>query len=198
MIHAPAPPTEDDAALARLREGLALAAHRGGDLDIAYREIDSPVGPLLLAATPTGLLRVAFDREDHAAVLADLAGTVSPRVMRLPAALESAARSFGRYFEGRDRSLDVTVDLQLARGFRREVLEHLREIPAGRTASYSELAGRVGRPRAVRATASACATNPLPLALPCHRVVRSDGSPGEYLGGADAKRWLLALESVAT
>lgn len=189
---------QDDAALPRLRARLVDDAARAGVLDVAYATLDSPVGPLLVAATPAGVVRVAFGAEGHEAVLARLAAEVSPRVLRAPARLEGAARQLGEYFEGRRRGFDLPLDLRLARGFRREVLGHLLEVGYGRTASYAALAAATGSPRAVRAVGSACATNPLPLLVPCHRVVRSDGGLGQYLGGVAAKRALLDLEAAAS
>ncbi|HEY6912662.1 MAG TPA: methylated-DNA--[protein]-cysteine S-methyltransferase [Myxococcales bacterium] len=177
------------------RERLAARAERQGLLDVSYRTLDSPLGPLLLAATSDGLVRVAFRREDHDAVLARLAAEVSPRILRTPRRLDKAARQLDEYFAGRRRAFSVPVDLRLARGFRRSVLAHLREIPYGRTESYTAVARAAGNPSAVRAAASACSHNPLPLVVPCHRVVRSDGSFGEYLGGPEAKRALLAMEA---
>jgi len=185
----------DDETLARLHQRLERDAATDELLDVAYRTVDSPIGPLLLAATPAGVVRVAFDVENHEAVLGELAADVSPRVLRAPARLDVLAAELDEYFAGRRHTFDVGVDLQLAHGFRRAVLDHLRGIPFGRTASYSEIAVAAGSPRAVRAVGTACATNPVPLVVPCHRVVRSDGSSGNYRGGADAKRFLLTLEA---
>ncbi|WP_418190852.1 methylated-DNA--[protein]-cysteine S-methyltransferase [Amycolatopsis albispora] len=188
-------PEIDPATTARLRARLAGAAERDGVLDVAYRTVDSPVGELLLAATDAGLVRVAFARQDHDAVLANLAEVVSPRVLRAPGRLDEAARQLGEYFEGRRRSFDLPLDFRLSRGFRLAVLQHLAEIGYGRTESYAEVATAAGSPRAVRAVGTACATNPLPLVVPCHRVVRSDGSFGGYAGGPEAKHHLLSLEA---
>lgn len=186
---------DEPAAVAGLRAGLAERAAADGLLDVAYRTMDSPAGPLLLAATPVGLVRVAFDREDHDAVLVELAGAVSPRILRSPRGVDDVARQLDEYFAGRRRVFDVAVDLRLAKGFRRAVLEHLREIPYGATESYTTVAGAVGNPKAVRAAGSACATNPVPLVVPCHRVVRRDGTYGQYRGGPEVKHALLTLES---
>ncbi|NYF97718.1 methylated-DNA--[protein]-cysteine S-methyltransferase [Janibacter cremeus] len=163
-------------------------------LDVAYRVLDSPLGPLLVAATGAGVVRVAFALEGHDAVLADLADRVSPRVLRAPARLDTAAHALTDYLEGRSQRVDVPVDLRLLSGYRRQVVDALPTIGYGRTATYAELAAATGRPRAVRAVGGACANNPVPLVLPCHRVVRSDGSEGGYRGGPEAKRLLLALE----
>lgn len=181
----------------RLHEQLVQRAHTDGALDVAYRTIDSPIGTLLLASTPAGLVRVAFQREDHDAVLSRLASTVSPRILQAPRQLDDIARQLDEYFDGRRKTFELQLDLQLAHGFRRDVLEHLRDIPYGRTESYAVVAGAAGKPTAVRAAASACSHNPVPLVVPCHRVVRSDGSIGQYLGGAEAKQALLAMEAAA-
>lgn len=189
--------TTIDADLARLRERLVADAAAADLLDVAHRTVDSPHGPLLVAATPAGIVRLAFAGEGHDAVLERLAATVSPRVLAAPARLDDAARQLDEYFAGRRRSFALDVDLRLAHGFRRRVLDHLRDVPYGATATYTELAVATGSPRAVRAVGSACATNPVPIVVPCHRVVRTDGTIGQYLGGTETKRALLALEAAA-
>ena len=195
LVSAVPAPTDDE--LDRLHARLAVAAEDAGVLDVAYRTLDTPVGTLLLAATEHGLVRVAFAAEGVDAVLASIAARVSPRILRAPRRLDEAARQLGEYFEGRRRGFDLPLDLALSSGFRRTVLVQLRQIGYGHTATYAAVAVAAGRPRAVRAVGSACATNPLPVVVPCHRVVRSDGSIGQYLGGVDAKRALLRLESAA-
>jgi methylated-DNA-[protein]-cysteine S-methyltransferase len=185
----------DDHTQARLHQRLEQDAATDELLDVAYRTVDSPVGTLLLAATAVGLVRVAYDLEDHDAVLTKLAAAVSPRVLRAPARLDATARQLDEYFAKRRTAFDVPVDLRLAEGFRRSVIEHLRDIDYGRRQSYAEVAAAVGSPRAVRAVGTACAHNPLPVVIPCHRVVRSDGSTGQYIGGAAAKSALLGLET---
>jgi len=157
--------------------------------------VDSPIGPLLLAATEAGLVRVAFATEDEDEVLETLAEQVSPRILRAPGRLDLAARELDEYFAGDRRAFDLPVDLQLAHGHRRAVLDHLRSIAYGTTESYAEVAAATGSPRAVRAVGTACALNPVPLVVPCHRVVRRDGTPGRYRGGEAVKRTLLALEA---
>jgi methylated-DNA-[protein]-cysteine S-methyltransferase len=188
-------PTVDAATLGRLRAELARRADDEGILDVAYRSIDSPLGPLLVAATPDGLVRVAFADEGHDEVLDALADAISPRLLEAPHRLDTVAAQLDQYFGGRRRTFDLAVDLRLASGFRRRVLAHLREIPFGTTQSYAAVARAVGSPNAVRAAGTACATNPVPVVVPCHRVVRSDGSIGQYRGGVEAKRTLLALEA---
>jgi len=187
----------DEETTRRLHGRLVREAETAGLLDVAYRTIDSPVGPLLIAATAKGLVRVAYGCEDHAKVLERLARDLSPRILHAPARLDSAAKEIDEYFAGRRQGFDLAVDLSLARGFRRLVLTRLRAIGYGRTASYAAIAGAAGSPKAVRAVGTACATNPIPIVVPCHRVVRSDGSIGQYVGGADAKKTLLTLEAAA-
>ena len=179
----------------RLHERLTEAASREGLLDVAYRTLDTPVGSLLLAATEQGLVKVAFDRQDHEAVLAALAQAISPRILRAPARLDPVVRQLDEYFTGGRRAFDVPLDFRLARGFRLSVLEHLPEIAYGHTESYAQVAAAAGSPKAVRAVGTACALNPLPVVVPCHRVVRSDGSYGQYAGGEEAKRTLLTMEA---
>ena len=183
--------------MADLHDRLAAAAQRDGVLDVAYRVVDSPVGPLLLAATDQGLIRVAYAVEDHDAVLQQLADKVSPRVLQAPTRLDAVARELDEYFTRTRRTFDVQLDWRLAAGFRAAVLHHLPEIGYGQTASYAAVAALAGSPKAVRAVGTACAKNPLPVVVPCHRVVRSDGAMGGYLGGPEAKRLLLDLESAA-
>ncbi|HXC82431.1 MAG TPA: methylated-DNA--[protein]-cysteine S-methyltransferase [Trebonia sp.] len=184
----------DPGDLRLLRERLAAAAQADGILDVAYRTVDSPVGRLLLAATDAGLVRVAYPNEGHDAVLQALADRVSPRILSAPIRLEGAARELDEYFGGQRQSFDLPLDWRLSTGFRRTVLSHLPEIGYGRTASYAAVATLAGNPKAIRAAASACTTNPLPIVVPCHRVIYSDGRIGNYLGGRDAKRTLLTLE----
>ena len=195
LLGALAPPDVD--VNARLHARLLEGAEREGVLDVCYRTVDSPFGRLLLAATAQGLVRIAFDREGHDSVLAHLATAISPRILRGTHRLDGAATQLDEYFAGRRQRFELPLDLQLAHGFRRSVLVHLRDIAYGATASYKTIATMAGSPAAVRAVGSACARNPLPVVVPCHRVVRSDGSIGQYLGGTEAKRALLAMESAA-
>lgn len=191
-LSAPDPETEQ-----RLRERLAVDADAAGILDVAYRIVETPVGPLLLAATERGVVRVAFEREGHDAVLQALADRISPRILHAPVRLDETAREIDEYFRGERIRFDVPLDFRLAKGFRREVLSHLPEIVYGHTASYAAIAEATGSPRAIRAVGTACATNPLPVVVPCHRVIRSDGAMGQYVGGPEAKSLLLTLESAA-
>ncbi|MCC9197293.1 methylated-DNA--[protein]-cysteine S-methyltransferase [Arthrobacter sp. zg-Y820] len=193
----PGQETADDAALLRLHSRLTAAAVETGVLDVAYMVLETPVGELLLAATPVGLVRVSFAREDHDAVLATLAERISPRILEAPDRLQAAAAQITEYFAGIRRSFDLPLDLRLTAGFRRSVVEHLSGIGYGSTATYAAVAALAGSPGAVRAVGTACALNPLPVVVPCHRVVRSDGATGGYRGGPDAKRLLLKLEAAA-
>jgi methylated-DNA-[protein]-cysteine S-methyltransferase len=180
-----------------LHRRLEEEAARAGLLDVAYTTVSTPVGVLLLAATEEGLVRVAYAREDHEAVLQDLARRISPRVLHAPARLAPAVRQLEEYFAGTRTGFDLPLDRSLSHGFRRLVQEHLPEIGYGRTESYGAVARSVGRPQAVRAVGTACATNPLPVVVPCHRVLRGDGGLGGYVGGLEAKAALLELETAA-
>jgi methylated-DNA-[protein]-cysteine S-methyltransferase len=184
--------------LAALHARLAAAAAAEGVLDIAYRTIDTPVGRLLLAATERGLVRVAYASENHDTVLQTLADRISPRILKAPARLDPVATELDEYFAGQRHTFDLPLDWRLSAGFRATVLRHLTtDLAYGQTASYGAVAQLAGNPKAVRAVGTACATNPLPVVVPCHRVVRADGSMGGYLGGPDAKRTLLTLETAA-
>jgi methylated-DNA-[protein]-cysteine S-methyltransferase len=181
--------------ITRLHDQLVAAADADQLLDVAYRTVDSPVGTLLLAATDQGVVRVAYQLEHHDQVLQTLAERVSPRILHAPRRLDQVARQLAEYFEGERREFVLPLDFRLAHGFRREVLSRLRMINYGRTESYSQVAAATGHPRAVRAVGTACATNPLPVIVPCHRVLRSDGKLGGYIGGLQTKAALLSLEA---
>jgi methylated-DNA-[protein]-cysteine S-methyltransferase len=190
-------PLADPATLSRLKHRLGLRAEAEGLIDVAYTTVDSPVGTLLLAATSAGLVRVAYAIEDHDRVLDTLSQRISPRVLRAPKRLDAAARELGEYFGGQRRAFDLPLDLSLSRGFRQLVQTRLPEIGYGQTRTYRQVAELVGNPNAVRAVGTACATNPLPVVVPCHRVLRTDGTPGGYVGGLNAKMTLLGLEAAA-
>jgi methylated-DNA-[protein]-cysteine S-methyltransferase len=189
--------THDENDLSRLHTRLIEAAQSDGILDVSYRTVDSPVGTLLLAATELGVVRVAYENENHDVVLQNLADRISPRILEAPARLDVITRELDQYFAGHLRTFEAPLDRRLSSGFRRTVLDHLSDIDYGHTATYAAVAKLSGRPNAVRAVGTACATNPLPVVVPCHRVLRSDGTLGGYLGGVDAKRLLLTLESAA-
>jgi methylated-DNA-[protein]-cysteine S-methyltransferase len=180
-----------------LRVRLADRAADEGLLDVAVRTVDSPYGSLLLAATYEGLVRVAFDLEDHDRVLTHLATSVSPRILESARRTDAVARQLDEYFTGRRRAFDLALDLRLVHGFRRTVIAQLPDIAYGSTRTYAAVARAAGNPAAVRAVGSACSHNPIPLVVPCHRVVRSDGTIGQYLGGTETKAALLAMESAA-
>jgi methylated-DNA-[protein]-cysteine S-methyltransferase len=186
-------PSPDE--LQALHHRLEATAEAEGLLDVAYRIVDTPVGTLLLAATPAGLVRVAYEREGLDAVLEGLSRQVSPRILRAPQRTDAAARQLEEYFAGNRSRFDLPLDLSLSRGFRRTVLGYLPRIGYGKTASYGEVAAAVHNPKAVRAVGTACATNPLPLIVPCHRVIRTDGLIGSYLAGPEVKQQLLDLEA---
>ena len=185
----------DPGTLSELRHRLALLAEAEGLLDVAYTTVETPVGTLLLAATPKGLVRVAYDTEDHDRVLDTLARKLSPRVLRAPRRLDAAARELEEYFGGRRQAFDLPLDQSLSSGFRLLVQQRLPSIGYGQTRSYRQVAELAGNPKAVRAVGTACATNPLPVVVPCHRVLRNDGTLGGYVGGAAAKTALLNLEA---
>ena len=179
----------------RIRERLAAEADAEGLIDVAVERHDSPLGPLLLAATGTGLVRVGLPADDDEEVMAELAERISPRVLMAPrSTLTAARRQLDEYFQGDLRIFDVELDWRLANGFRRDVLAATSHIPYGRTGTYSTVATEAGSPAAVRAAGTALATNPVPIVIPCHRVLRSDGGLGNYRGGPEAKRRLLELE----
>lgn len=182
----------------RLHRTLEAQAARDGLLDVAYTTIDSPVGSLLLAATEKGLVRVAYAIEDHDRVLDRIASRLSPRILRSPQRLDDAAQQLDEYFARTRQSFDLSLDLSLSRGFRLLVQRQLSAIGYGQTQTYGQVATLVGSPRAVRAVGTACATNPLPVVIPCHRVLRSDGTRGGYVGGVAVKTALIDLEAVGT
>ena len=185
------------ARLAALHERLEVAAAAEGLVDVAYATVATPIGTLLLATTDRGLVRVAFELEDHDRVLETLAGRIGARILRSPRRLAAATREIDEYFAGRRTGFDLSLDFSLSSGFRQVVQEYLPHIGYGTTQTYGSIALLLGNPGASRAVGSACATNPLPVVVPCHRVLRSDGSLGGYLGGVDAKTALLALEHAA-
>jgi len=198
LLSAPADAgTADAGTLGRLHRRLEQEAELSGLVDVAYTIIDSPFGKLLLAATRKGLVRVAYASENHDRVLDALSQQLSPRILRAPDRLDQAARELDEYFTRGRQSFDLTVDLSLSRGFRQLVQLHLPQIGYGQTVSYRQVAELVGSPKAVRAVGTACATNPLPVVIPCHRVLRTDGTLGGYIGGQETKSALLSLEVAA-
>ncbi len=182
----------DAATIDRLR---ARAAEEGL-LDVAYTTADSPFGTLLLAKTRRGLVRVGLPNQDADELLVDLAERVSPRVLEAPAELDEARRELDLYFEGKLEHFDLPLDWRLSGGFRQRVLRAINRIPYGQTRSYTEMARKAGNERAVRAAGTACGSNPIPLVVPCHRVLRTGGALGGYGGGLPMKEALLELEGV--
>src|SRR3954449_1268674 len=174
-------------------ERFKARAAEEGLLDVAYASADSPFGPLLLARTRKGLVRVGLPNQDSDELLVDLSERVSPRVLEAPAALDDARRELDRYFEGKLDSFDLPLDWRLSGGFRQRVLRAINRIPYGQTRSYTEMARRAGNERAVRAAGTACGSNPIPLVVPCHRVLRTGGALGGDGGGAPRKGALLAV-----
>ncbi len=166
-----------------------------GLVDVAYASVDSPLGPLTVASTPRGLVRVAYasyrPEED---VIEDLARRISPRVLEAPARLDPVRRELDEYFEGRRTDFDLPIDWSLTKGFTRRVLAATARIPFGELGTYASVAGAAGSPRAVRAAGNALGANPMPLVVPCHRVVRTGGALGGYTGGIERKEFLLRLE----
>lgn len=165
-------------------------------LDVAYTTADSPFGPLLLAATPRGLVRVSLPAYDPEETLEELAARISPRVLEAPARLDEARRKLDLYFEGNLTEFDLPLDWSLSDGFRKKVQRAIHRIPYGQTRSYTEVARSAGNEWAVRAAGTACGSNPIPIVVPCHRVLRSGGALGGYGGGLPMKEALLRLEGV--
>lgn len=173
---------------------LAERADAEGLLDVSYANLESPFGPLLIAATPRGLVRVNLPTQDAGKALDELAAKVSPRVLEAPAKLDRARRELDLYFEGKLTEFDLPIDWRLTGGFRGKVQRAIERIPYGQTRTYTEMARRAGNERAVRAAGTACGTNPIPIVVPCHRVLRAGGELGGYGGGLPMKEALLKLE----
>jgi methylated-DNA-[protein]-cysteine S-methyltransferase len=176
---------------------VADRAAEEGLLDVAYTSVDSPLGPLVVAATPKGLVRVSYTEfrgEDE--VLEDLARRVSPRVLEAPARLDGVRRELDEYFEGRREEFETAIDWSYLAGFTREVLRATARIGFGEVSTYAGVAEAAGSPRAVRAAGNALGANPMPVVVPCHRVLRTGGSLGGYTGGLERKEFLLRLEGM--
>lgn len=186
------------AASERAAARLAEAAEGRGLLDVAYATVDSPLGPLYAAGTARGLVMLAYGDIPLDERLERLARRVSPRILEAPARLDPVRRQLDEYFAGRRRRFDVPIDWSPLHGYTREVLRRTAEIPYGQASSYAEIAGRAGSPRGWRAAGNALGANPMPIVVPCHRVLASSGEIGGYTGGLDRKRFLLALEGVET
>ena len=182
--------------LDRLAAEFSARADGAGLIDVAYSTVDSPLGPLLAASTDRGLVQLSYPRQDTDAMLERLARKISPRVFEAPARFDELRRELDEYFERRRREFELPLDWQLTRGFVCTVLKQTNRIPYGETRSYAEMAELVGSPRAFRAAGSALGANPIPIVVPCHRVLRSGGGLGGYGGGLDVKRKLLQIEGV--
>ncbi len=187
-------PTTKSPTLEKNLTALRERAAAEGLLDISYTTAESPFGPLLLARTPQGLVRLGLPNEDPDELLADLAGRISPRVLENRAGLDEERRELDDYFAGRRQGFELPIDWQLSHGFLLRARQGIAAIPYGETRTYTDLARGAGNERAVRAAGSACSRNPIPLIVPCHRVLRSDGSLGGYAGGLEMKEKLLEME----
>ena len=175
------------------------AAATAGLLDVAYATLDSPLGTLLLACTERGLVRLAYlgaDAEDEDAVLEQLSHAISPRVLASPRRLDDPRRELDQYFAGARHEFDLPLDWQLTHGFGRRVLQATARIPYGAVSSYKQVATDAGSPRGFRAAGNALGSNPIPIVVPCHRVLHSGGGLGGYTGGLDRKRKLLTVERI--
>lgn len=191
VIRAAAPTAVDAPELAAT---LAARAEREGLIEVAYSSVDSPVGSLMVAGTDAGLVRLGLAGTDHESMLEQLAEAIGPRVVETSARFDPLRRELEEYFDGRRRRFDYPLDWRLTSGFVRTVLEHTAEIPFGSTRTYAEMASLAGSPRAFRAAGSALGANPIPILVPCHRVLRKGGGLGGYAGGLDTKRILLRIE----
>jgi methylated-DNA-[protein]-cysteine S-methyltransferase len=181
----------------RIRRDLSGAAERSGLIDVAFERHETPIGTIVVGATREGLVRVGLPSQPEDEVLQELAERVSPRVLHASRGSLTQARSeLDEYFDRRRQAFGIPLDWRLSTGFRREVLRATAAIPYGHTASYRDVATSAGSPGAVRAAGSALATNPLPIVVPCHRVLRTDGGLGGYRGGTETKAALLSLEGL--
>ena len=182
--------------LERLRAWLARRAADDGLLDVAHGTYDSPLGTLTVIVTPRGLVRLSYPGEGIGAQLDELADRVSPRILEAPERTDAVRRQLDEYFDGARRAFDVPIDWRLVRGFAGDVLRATARIPFGTVSSYRQIAEEAGSPRAYRAAGNALGSNPVPIVVPCHRVLHVSGGLGGYTGGLDRKRFLLRLEGV--
>ncbi len=183
--------------LNRLRAAITHRAAEEGLIDVAYGAYDSPIGALTVMVSDRGLVRVSYPGDGIAAQLEELADRVSPRILEAAALTDQVRRQLDEYFDGTRRSFDVKIDWRLVRGFAREVLAVTSAIPFGSVSTYGEVAARAGSPRAYRAAGNALGSNPIPIVVPCHRVLHAGGGLGGYSGGLDRKRYLLNLEEAS-
>ena len=189
-----APAAEVDRRARAAAARLAVAAAGRDLLDVAVAPVDSPIGELFVAVTPRGLACVAFEDEDRDEVVARLARELSPRILEHPAAADEVRRELDEYFRGERTRFELTLDRRLIHGIARDVLTATARVPFGRTTTYGELAVKIGHPKAARAVGNALGSNPIPIVVPCHRVLRTGGALGGYAGGLDRKERLLRLE----
>jgi methylated-DNA-[protein]-cysteine S-methyltransferase len=188
-------PPADTGTIATMKSRLIESAGTEGLIDIAFTAVESPIGSLVAAGTHRGLVRLSFDSENPDDVLEELATRISPRILEAPARLDDVRRELDEYFEGRRSHFEIPIDWKLSSGdFARKVLRAARRIPFGSVSTYTDMARRAGSPRAARAAGNALGSNPIPIVVPCHRVVHSGGGLGGYGGGLDKKRFLLTLE----
>jgi methylated-DNA-[protein]-cysteine S-methyltransferase len=179
-------------------ERLAARAAEEGLLDVAYAVVHSPVGRLVLAGTRRGLVEIAYDSEELDSILERLAARLSPRVLEAPTRLDPVRRELDEYFEGRRLGFDLPLDWSLSAGFSQRVLRATAKVPYGQVSTYREVAAKAGNERAVRAAGNALGSNPIPIVVPCHRIVRTGGALGGYGGGVERKEYLLRLEGALT
>ena len=187
------PPTAEYDATS-LRAEIARRASAEGLLDVAYAQHDSPLGPLTVMVTSRGLVRLSYAGEQLEDQLDEVAARVSPRIFHAPERTDEVRRQLDAYFAGRRRAFELPIDWRLVRGFARDVLLATSAIPFGSVSTYGEVAARAGSPRAYRAAGNALGSNPIPIVVPCHRVVHAGGGLGGYTGGLDRKRHLLSME----
>jgi methylated-DNA-[protein]-cysteine S-methyltransferase len=188
------PPTSAPFDVRTATIALAQRAAEAGLVDVAYGSLDSPLGKLIVAVTPRGVVRIAYESELEEGVLQELAEGVSPRVLRAPERTDAARRELEGYFAGTVRRFDLPIDWTLVHGFAAGVLKATARVPFGHVATYGEMAASAGSPRAARAAGNALHINPIPIVVPCHRIVPASGGIGGYGGGEDRKRFLLDLE----
>lgn len=189
-------PSTRELDLAALRADLVRRAGEEGLIDVAYATADSPLGPLTVMVTPRGLVRLSYPDEGVDAPLAEVADRISPRIFAAPERTDAVRRQLDDYFSGRRHAFEVPIDWRLVHGFAAAVLRATARIPFGAVSSYREIAADAGSPNAYRAAGNALGSNPIPIVVPCHRVLHAGGGLGGYTGGLDRKRYLLRLEGV--
>jgi len=190
LSSAPAAAPDREALMSRLRDQAA----RDGLLDVAYGTLESPLGALRVFVTPAGLLRIGFSDESLEATFQETADRISPRILEAPERTDAVRRELDEYFDGRRRTFELALDWRLVRGFAVKVLRATARVPFGAVTTYQAVAGAAGSPRAYRAAGNALGSNPIPIVVPCHRVLHSGGRLGGYAGGPERKSYLLGLE----